>query len=271
MRSSPRKGRFDMKHSRAKDFTLIELLVVIAIIAILASMLLPALNKARAMAHSTSCKNNLRTLGTCVLLYAGDYDNMLPPLGANMAYNVYLLPYIYNRSVTEHSSEEIGTHTFTVSSETSDYPGVYSSGMYKKKPTGILFCPNLQIEPSSLTLTKDIPFYFSVYVPSSSNYSQSLLPWAWSYDGHLTQKIVRIQAGAVMLTEQNYAQQNSSGSVWTSGYCPMTDANKTILESKKAPAWNFHNNSANFVFFDGHVVSLRHGLNFNTSGSYSLR
>ena len=233
-------------------------------------MLLPALNKAMAAGKKISCVNNLKTLGQGVLLYAGDNDNMLPPLGANMAYNIYLLPYIYNRSVTDSTSEEIGAHTTSISSDSSDYAGVYASGMYKKKPTGILFCPDLRIESSLLTLTKDIPFYFSVYVPSSSN-SQALLPWAWSYGGHQSQKIIRIQSGAVMLVEQNYTQQNSSGSVQTPGYCPMTDANKTIQESNKAPAWNYHNNSANFLFFDGHVVSLRYGLNFNTSGSYSLK
>lgn len=80
-----------LKHELA--FTLIELLVVIAIIAILSSMLLPALGKAKENARKTYCLNSLRQISLSVVMYSSDNENLFPARTGLKRWPTQLQPY----------------------------------------------------------------------------------------------------------------------------------------------------------------------------------
>jgi prepilin-type N-terminal cleavage/methylation domain-containing protein/prepilin-type processing-associated H-X9-DG protein len=111
---------------RTRGFTLIELLVVIAIIAILAAILFPVFARAREQARKSACASNMKQIALGMLMYADDYDQLLPPYSLGAGYRGcfgyagadgprwadLVFPYVKNRQVFDcpSSTQRIGTY-----------------------------------------------------------------------------------------------------------------------------------------------------------------
>ncbi len=99
-----------MKHQQQSKggFTLIELLVVVGVIGILASLLLPALSKAKEKARRIKCLSNMRQLSMGLMMYSGDYEDELPPRNGDN-WTVKLYPYYQDVSILKCPSDENGS------------------------------------------------------------------------------------------------------------------------------------------------------------------
>lgn len=219
---------------RSLAFTLIELLVVIAIIAILASMLLPALNKARGTAKKIKCTSNLKQLGLFMMDYASDFE--------------YLMPLRYNRN----GSKAFWTQLIREEYPVADY----------NKSTSIVYCPETKMHAVGGVRRYYVGYGSPTFGPMNDTGTPELTDISYGGETHSPIKLASIRKASKTIL---FADQASTNDTLYGFYEIKNVASYTTKFNGR------HGGMDNVLFSDGHVSSFIYSqLNGWCTGPFGL-
>lgn len=221
-------------------FTLIELLIVIAIIAILASMLLPALNRARTRAHTISCVNKLKQFGTCLALYTGDNHG-------------YIIPYTIEGNpgdASKNSTYEYSLATYIVPNTGDRHPG-------KEPDSAIFVCPGDPVARAQVGLASrgKAPTSYGYNLPDGATTANTFCK------NESLWKLARCRKAAdtIFLADRPQEAKAEIGTSWNHMYNPYRQflyLADTIAGDRVAVKRTNHGSTWNYLFLGGNVRIL---------------